>query len=47
MKFRESYGIFVDKEYSEFMKERDAMSTEQRLEYDKCDFFNDYNDITR
>ena len=47
VKFRESYGVFVDKEYSEFMKERDAMSTEQRLEYDKCDFFNDYNDITR
>lgn len=45
--FRKSYGIDVDKEYSEFMLEREAMSTEQRLEYDKCDFFNDYNDVTR
>lgn len=47
VKFRKSYGVDVDKEYSEFMVEREAMSTEQRLEYDKCDFFNDYNDITR
>ena len=47
VKFRKSYGIYEDKEFPVFMNERDAMSTEERLEYDKCDFFNDYNDITR